>query len=280
MSNTDHPDDIEGGEVTSEYGPFAMVPIWVLNVGLKGAELAVYVALRSFADRGRRAHPRVRTIAQRAGVNQRTAERAIDRMRDLGLITTERIYREDGGVAGCNYSLRDAPITADPPPDPDTPLRSTDRTPSGPQTGPPPVHRPEQEQTRGTDQRNRETPPESLPRSKRGTRLPADWQPSPALREWTRQKTPHIDGPLEVEKFRDYWTAQPGARGVKTDWDATWRNWARNAMRDTPQRNGQKKTASTTSERVAAGLALADKYRALENAQSEPESLFAIEAAQ
>jgi hypothetical protein len=28
-------------------------------------------------------------------------------------------------------------------------------------------------------------------------------------------------------EFLDYWIAQPGQRGVKTDWPATWRNWVR-----------------------------------------------------
>ncbi len=37
----------------------------------------------------------------------------------------------------------------------------------------------------------------------------------------------------ELEKFRDYWTAQPGQKGVKTDWSATWRNWARRAVETT-----------------------------------------------
>ena len=53
----------------------------------------------------------------------------------------------------------------------------------------------------------------------RGTRLPPDWSPRPE------------DGQDEGElaKFRDYWTAVAGAKGVKLDWDATWRNWLRNS---------------------------------------------------
>lgn len=55
--------------------------------------------------------------------------------------------------------------------------------------------------------------------SSRGTRLPLDWKPKPE------------DGldDLELAKFRDYWTAVSGQKGVKRDWDATWRNWLRNA---------------------------------------------------
>lgn len=30
-------------------------------------------------------------------------------------------------------------------------------------------------------------------------------------------------------EFRDYWVAIPGARGIKLDWVATWKNWCRRA---------------------------------------------------
>jgi hypothetical protein len=29
------------------------------------------------------------------------------------------------------------------------------------------------------------------------------------------------------EQFYDYWKAQPGSKGIKLDWFATWRNWVR-----------------------------------------------------
>ena len=74
----------------------------------------------------------------------------------------------------------------------------------------------------------------------RGSRLPADWtlpdgwaveaiaiQPT-----WTPAYSEKI-----AAAFRDYWVAVPGQKGVKTDWLATWRNWAR---REGPAKvNGQ-----------------------------------------
>lgn len=39
----------------------------------------------------------------------------------------------------------------------------------------------------------------------------------------------------EAARFRDYWIAQPGAKGRKLDWQATWRNWCRNAKPATRQ---------------------------------------------
>jgi hypothetical protein len=58
--------------------------------------------------------------------------------------------------------------------------------------------------------------------------LTAQWQPSQADLDfaldsgWTREFVE-----MEVCKFRDYWTALPGQKGVKLDWPATWRNWIR-----------------------------------------------------
>ena len=62
-------------------------------------------------------------------------------------------------------------------------------------------------------------------RTARATRLPDDFFPDI---EFARQN--HIANEAqEFEKFKDYWKAQPGQKGVKLDWQATWRNWCRNA---------------------------------------------------
>ncbi len=62
----------------------------------------------------------------------------------------------------------------------------------------------------------------------RGSRLPVDWQPGPEQESFAeslgiRNGAVHA----ELAKFRDYWAAQPGQKGVKADWTATWRNWLR-----------------------------------------------------
>lgn len=66
----------------------------------------------------------------------------------------------------------------------------------------------------------------SRKRSDRATRLPEDWIPKPEP-----ELVDAIGGKQaanrELDKFRDYWAAQPGAKGRKVDWQATWRNWLR-----------------------------------------------------
>ncbi|MGL4573853.1 MAG: YdaU family protein [Burkholderiaceae bacterium] len=65
----------------------------------------------------------------------------------------------------------------------------------------------------------------------RGKRLSENWVLPKNLGEWALQNQPswtaaHV---REIaDKFRDFWIAQPGAKGCKLDWAATWRNWVRN----------------------------------------------------
>lgn len=71
--------------------------------------------------------------------------------------------------------------------------------------------------------------PTSSRRSPRGSRLPEDWQPSRTLVDQMRTECPGIDLQAEHLKFRDYWLGKAGKDGTKADWQATWRNWMRNA---------------------------------------------------
>ena len=64
--------------------------------------------------------------------------------------------------------------------------------------------------------------------NKRGSRLPQDWVLSKSMGDWATQERPDLDVRQVAEQFKDYWAAQAGQKGVKLDWDATWRNWVRN----------------------------------------------------
>jgi uncharacterized protein YdaU (DUF1376 family) len=61
----------------------------------------------------------------------------------------------------------------------------------------------------------------------RGSRLPADWEPDSDLKAWAIEQRPDLDYPTTLARFRDYWAALPGSRGLKLDWPATFRNWVR-----------------------------------------------------
>lgn len=75
------------------------------------------------------------------------------------------------------------------------------------------------------------------PKQQRGSRLPADWSPSSADAMFCKTERPDLDVSKTADRFRDYWHAQPGAKGSKLDWSATWRNWVRNESHSNRQAN-------------------------------------------
>ena len=62
----------------------------------------------------------------------------------------------------------------------------------------------------------------------RGSRIPDDFAPSPALMQYARDQGVS-DVTRMLEDFRDFWSAKAGKEAVKLDWSATWRMWARKA---------------------------------------------------
>ena len=100
--------------------------------------------------------------------------------------------------------------------------------------------------------------PSPRARSSRGTRLPDGWQPDQALADWTRANAPAAANAVEVDRFRDYWQSLSGQRGVRADWAATWRNWARRCQEQHTQPSRGPAPRATTSDRVNGWLALAE----------------------
>jgi len=65
-------------------------------------------------------------------------------------------------------------------------------------------------------------------RNKLGSRLAQDWVLMKSWGDWAQQERPDLDVRKVADQFKDYWIAQPGQKGTKLDWEATWRNWVRN----------------------------------------------------
>jgi len=66
------------------------------------------------------------------------------------------------------------------------------------------------------------------PKSGKGTRLPENWSPQPAT--LSKFRSEGYDARSCIEPFRDWWMAAAGVRGVKADWEATFRTWVRKAI--------------------------------------------------
>jgi hypothetical protein len=88
----------------------------------------------------------------------------------------------------------------------------------------------------GNGNGNGESLPKSLDREEKrredikapkGTRFTLDAVPE----EWIlfcRKERGDLNPTVVFEGFKDYWVSVAGAKGVKLDWFATWRNWIRN----------------------------------------------------
>jgi uncharacterized protein YdaU (DUF1376 family) len=88
--------------------------------------------------------------------------------------------------------------------------------------------------------------------SSKGTRLPDDWLPSETMIEDALAIGENLNIHFlrkeisdEADRFRDYWIAQPGARGTKTNWNATWRNWIRRAAPTIAKQRSSARDASS-----------------------------------
>lgn len=62
----------------------------------------------------------------------------------------------------------------------------------------------------------------------RGSRLPADWQPSDEDVAYCQKERPDLQWQRVAENFRDYWLAQAGAKATKLNWALVWKTWVRN----------------------------------------------------
>lgn len=93
--------------------------------------------------------------------------------------------------------------------------------------------------------------------AKRGTRMVANWYPSQAAIDTIKSEFSFVTTDWlrsQHRQFIDYWLAQPGQKGTKLDWDATWRNWMRrSAERHSGTQNG---TLSTVDTKVAGWMEL------------------------
>jgi len=89
--------------------------------------------------------------------------------------------------------------------------------------------------------------------NKRGSRLAQDWFLTKAMGDWATQERPDLDIRQVAEQFKDYWVAQAGQKGVKLDWDATWRNWVRNtkAVKPNPYDVGRVTVPSSNEPNLA-----------------------------
>lgn len=78
-------------------------------------------------------------------------------------------------------------------------------------------------------------------KSKRGTRLPDDWEMPGDWLDWVAVNCPASSPQriaTEALMFANFWQSKPGSQACKLDWFKTWKNWALKAFSTAPVRPG------------------------------------------
>ena len=186
----------------------------------------VLLCLANYADNlGRGAFPAVATLAGDTGLSERTIRSKLDALETSGLI-----YRGNQAMAAAYISRSDRrPVCYD--------LDLKRGAGGSPRTR----ERGAADAVNGvqlTTERGAGAAPNPsvnhqkenrVEASSSGSRLSADWYLPKEWFDWAVKERPELDINAQGEMFRDYWHAQAGAKGRKADWQATWRNWIRNA---------------------------------------------------
>jgi hypothetical protein len=120
------------------------------------------------------------------------------------------------------------------------------------------VTEPEQKKVPPDPLKENISPKEKPPKGgqKKGARLPDDWQPSPADRDYGAKlgfSTSEMDG--MAEDLRLWASAAAGPAAIKRDWGSAFKGWMRREARKRPQNGGKLALVSSTPEDRNAALA-------------------------
>lgn len=113
----------------------------------------------------------------------------------------------------------------------------------------------------------------SRKRAANGTRIPDNWpseQDKDALWRWALDHCPAVAITAETSNWQDWHRAKGD---TAKDWNASWRTWMRRAQKDAERHRPAtaRPAASTTDQRVAAALALRDRFALLDGGAHQPE---------
>lgn len=199
--------------------------------GVSPTEKLVLLVLSNYADEHSRAYPSHNRLSKETGLTERTVLNALKSLETKGLIDRRERRRPDGSRSSDMITIRlggenNSPRGENRDRGVGKEIPGGGERDSGLTTFEPSIEpsiEPREAQA-----------PAPKPDARIGTRLPEDWFPSPLDIDGAAFMTAEARE-RELEKFRDYWRAVPGAKGRKLDWDATWRNWLRRAEENQPR---------------------------------------------
>lgn len=209
------------------------------------AEAALVAALDAFSDKDGWCWPSQGTLATMLKKSRPWVIETMKALVGMGIIEKQSRKSPDGNTITCMYrvlhdSFRECQQD-------DTPCQPTDH----------PC------QPTDTNKTIEHITSNEVIKTKKASRLPSNWEPDDELLGWARREFPTVNTATATDSFRDYWTALAGARGVKADWRATWRNWIRNQV------NYGKRPGPSTQNRAPAAIDARDNLERLAEAAAE-----------
>lgn len=205
---------------------------------------------------GSAAFPSQATLARYARCTERTVRNALSRLLDAGVIAYGNPHIVAAYVARPDRrpTCYDLDLTRTRNDRNETPGGNAEPDEGNAATGTGGISEPQREErrsaepSRGTVLEEPSKEPSEGARAREaeprhGHRLPDGWRPDPEP-ELVAELGGQQPARREFDKFCDYWRSQPGARGRKRDWQATWRNWLRKAVEDRPKQRAPQKNAA------------------------------------
>lgn len=199
-------------QVSTQIGPFSIVPEWVLDRGLSSTALKLYIVLARFADWDTGiAFPARDTLAERIGASEKTIDRLVKELVEADCI--EKEFR------GRYQSARYRVLQLDP--------RGTKMSPKRTEmSGEGTKMSSRSDKNVHITITNEQEPLNKNQLSKSKPKNADEYQPSEAIRKDFAERYPGLILEVELEKFRDHHMA---AGSNWKDWDRAFRKWLRQA---------------------------------------------------
>lgn len=233
-------------QVSTQMGPFSIVPEWVLDRDLSSTALKLYIVLARYADWDTQmAFPSRETLAQRMGVSEKTVDRSVTELVEKNCI--EKISR--GRYASALYKVFQVdPLGSDVAEE--TKMSDEETKMSRERTN---LSKREDKNVHLTITNERYPLERELlnegTKPARETRLPPDWYPNDRLLGMFDSKWPDLDRDFHIEDFLLYWHS---STGKKTNWDVAFQRWMNSEQKkvvDRRSRQGYRESEKERSKR-------------------------------
>ena len=226
-----------------------MAQVWEHSEISEPSELLVLLALADWANDDGECWPAMKTLGAKARISDRMARTYVRRLEHKGLLvcpstkggkghSNRYILRLDTRKPTSEIEASAKAETRKPTSENEAGTKAERRKPASGNECASKGGKAEVESRKGgsgVSQRRKPTseePIRTIKNHQRGTRICASWLLPRDWGEWAM----HEEGLSEAQvrrvadTFRDYWISVPGQKGVKLDWEATWRNWIRRAV--------------------------------------------------